>query len=284
MAEFSAQHFAFMAPAYSAVYGVVNGVALRLLWPLEMFLAFLMLETVFPKTRNSFASTKRSALYVTISLIFNGLLFSLISEYFNKDQLHSLVILDLRPLTQSPSLAVRIVGWLIAAFAASMIGNFFYYWVHRSQHRFAPLWAFHRVHHSITEMSALSSYHHLTEDTLQYFCVGVPLALLLRVDDGGAVPWIVLTVVGTHAFFIHSSVNLNIGPLRYIIGDNHFHRIHHSREERHFDKNFGTSTPLWDVLFGTAHFPKKGEWPAVGLSDVEEPKRVLDFFLLPFQK
>jgi sterol desaturase/sphingolipid hydroxylase (fatty acid hydroxylase superfamily) len=86
------------------------------------------------------------------------------------------------------------------------------------------------------------------------------------------------------AIFIHSSVNLNIGPLRYIIGDNHFHRIHHSMEEPHFDKNFGTTTPIWDVLFGTAHFPRRGEWPAVGLSDVEEPKRVRDFFLLPFQK
>ena len=274
MAEFFAQHFAFMAPAYSAVYGVVKGIALRMLWPLEMFLAFLALETLFPKTRNSFASTGRSALYVATSLLINSMLFSLLFEYFNKDELSPLVVLDLRPLTESPNLALRVIGRLIAAFAASMIGNFFYYWVHRSQHAFAPLWRLHSVHHSITEMSALSSYHHITEDMIQYFCVGVPLALLLRVDDGGAVPWIVLTVVATHAFFIHSSVNLNIGPLRYVIGDNHFHRIHHSREERHFDRNFGTTTPIWDMLFGTAYFPKKGEWPAVGLSDVSEPKRL----------
>lgn len=31
-------------------------------------------------------------------------------------------------------------------------------------------------------------------------------------------------------------------------------------------------TPLWDVLFGTAHFPASGEWPTVGLVDVAEPK------------
>jgi sterol desaturase/sphingolipid hydroxylase (fatty acid hydroxylase superfamily) len=29
------------------------------------------------------------------------------------------------------------------------------------------------------------------------------------------------------------------------------HRIHHSPEVEHFDRNFGGITPLWDRLFGT---------------------------------
>src|SRR5262249_35266051 len=136
------------------------------------------------------------------------------------------------------------------------------------------------VHHSITELGAVSSYHHFTEDMLQYFCVGVPTALLIKVN-GGAVPWIVLTVAASHAYFIHSSMNVNIGPLRYLIGDNHFHRIHHSRDPRHIGRNFGTLTPIWDVLFGTAYFPRKGEWPAVGLEDVAEPARIRDYLLMP---
>jgi sterol desaturase/sphingolipid hydroxylase (fatty acid hydroxylase superfamily) len=126
----------------------------------------------------------------------------------------------------------------------------------------------------------VSSYHHFTEDMLQYFCVGVPTALLIKVN-GGAVPWIVLAVAGTHAYFIHSSMNVNIGPLRYLFGDNHFHRIHYSTEPRHLGRNFGTLTPIWDMLFGTAYFPKKGEWPAVGLADVPEPARVRDYLLMP---
>ena len=40
-----------------------------------------------------------------------------------------------------------------------------------------------------------------------------------------------------------------------MIADNRFHRIHHSIQPQHFDKNFGAGTSLWDQLFGTAYFP-----------------------------
>jgi sterol desaturase/sphingolipid hydroxylase (fatty acid hydroxylase superfamily) len=163
-----------------------------------------------------------------------------------------------------------------------MASNGFYYWLHRAQHRIPWLWRFHRVHHSITEMSATSSYHHFTEDLFQFTAVTVPMAFLLGVEQG-PVPWIVLTVASTHAYFVHSSANINIGPLRYVIGDNRFHRIHHSLEARHFNRNFGTITPLWDVLFGTAWFPKADEWPKVGLADVPEPTTMRDYLLMPFQ-
>ena len=60
--------------------------------------------------------------------------------------------------------------------------------------------------------------------------------------------------------------------------------MHHSREPEHADHNFATSTPLWDVLFGTAYFPRDDEWPAVGLSDVPEPHTVADYLLMPFRR
>ena len=191
-----------------------------------------------------------------------------------------LAVLDLSPLTTSESWPLKIAGWLAAAFVLSMASNGLYYWLHRAQHHFLWLWRFHRVHHSITEMSATSSYHHFTEDLFQFMAVTVPMSFLLGVESG-PVPWIVLTVASTHAYFVHSSANINIGLLRYVIGDNRFHRIHHSLEERHFNRNFGTITPLWDVLFGTAWFPKSGEWPRVGLADVPEPKTLRDYLLMP---
>ena len=157
-------------------------------------------------------------------------------------------------------------GWLAAAFAIMMIGNFFYDRLDRAQHKFPWLWRFHRVHHSITEMSATNGYHHFAEDLFQFTAVTVPMAFLLGVATV-ALPVIVLTIASTHAYFIHSSANINLGPFRYILGDNRFHRLHHSLEEKHFDRNFATLTPLWDVLFGTPTFPRAGEWPTVGLSD-----------------
>ncbi len=281
MTKFFAQNFGFLSGAYSLAYAVVNGVGLRLILPAEVLLVYFAIETVIPKTRNSLASTARSALYNATSLTINALLFSILYDHFDKEKLLAFFSINLTPLTDSPYLPMRVAGWVLAAFLASMIGNVFYYWLHRAQHALSFLWRFHRVHHSITELGAVSSYHHFTEDMLQYFSVGVPTALLIKVDSG-AVPWIVLTVAATHNYFIHSSMNVNIGFLRYFIGDNHFHRIHHSKEPRHFDKNFGTSTPLWDVLFGTAYFPKRGEWPAVGLDNVPEPRRLRDYLMMPF--
>ena len=91
------------------------------------------------------------------------------------------------------------------------------------------------------------------------------LSLVLLGVASGPVPWLVIVLANTHSYFIHSSARLNIGPLRYLLCDNRFHRIHHSREQRHIDHNFATSTPLWDVLFGTADFlvrrPMAGRGP-----------------------
>jgi len=91
----------------------------------------------------------------------------------------------------------------------------------------------------------------------------------------------VIVLNNMHSYFIHSSANIDIGPLRYVFSDNRIHRLHHSMEPRHLNRNFSTVTPLWDVLFGTACFPRAGEWPKVGLSDVAEPRTVGQYLLMP---
>jgi sterol desaturase/sphingolipid hydroxylase (fatty acid hydroxylase superfamily) len=67
-----------------------------------------------------------------------------------------------------------------------------------------------------------------------------------------------------HGHFIHSNTRLHLGILRVFFADNRFHRIHHSVQPEHFDKNFGSATTVWDRLFGTAHFPSRtsGQQPA----------------------
>ena len=84
-----------------------------------------------------------------------------------------------------------------------------------------------------------------------------------------------------HIVWIHSPTRVSFGPLRALLVDNRYHRIHHSLEERHFDKNFGAFTTLWDRLFGTYHAPARDEWPDVGLADVAEPRDVREWLNLP---
>jgi sterol desaturase/sphingolipid hydroxylase (fatty acid hydroxylase superfamily) len=71
--------------------------------------------------------------------------------------------------------------------------------------------------------------------------------------------------------------------LRRLIADNRFHRIHHSVDPHHFDKNFGAGTTIWDQLFGTAHFPAADEWPDTGIADHPETRRLSDYLWGPFR-
>lgn len=176
----------------------------------------------------------------------------------------------------------RFLGWLslgpvmpfaIGAITAAIVGDFFYYWYHRAQHSIPLLWRYHSVHHSVEELGAGTGYHHLLEAPMLALCVSIPVALLVSRSASAEVVF----VLSIHGYYIHSTTRLNFGPFAWLIADNRTHRIHHSLEVQHFDKNFGAFTLIWDRLFGTAHFPKLEEWPAVGLSGQPEPKNVRDY-------
>lgn len=274
---------AILGETYSVAYGLVNSMLIRLAYPVGACLLYLLLELLLPRTRNSLRSYLRAATFLVVAIAINTVVLKAMEGSAGFFDIAPIAFLDLRPLTESDSLPLKITGWLVAALGIAMVGNFFYYWMHRAQHRVGWLWRFHKVHHSITELSATSSYHHVAEDLFQFAAVTMPMAILLGVASG-PVPWLVIVLANTHSYFIHSSAKLNIGPLRYLLCDNRFHRLHHSREPEHLNHNFATTTPLWDVLFGTAHFPQGDEWPAVGLSDVPEPRTIADYLLMPFRR
>lgn len=168
---------------------------------------------------------------------------------------------------------------ILAPLAGAFVGDFFFYWFHRGQH--AWFWRFHAVHHSIRDLSAVNAYHHISEGAIQALLYLLPASLIVA-DTGPAIPFMTVLIY-FQASFIHSPAAIHLGPLRAILVDNRFHRIHHSLEERHFDRNFGAFTTFWDRLFGTAYFPAKHEWPAVGLHEIGQPRNVREWLSLPWR-
>lgn len=156
-----------------------------------------------------------------------------------------------------------------------LLGDFLYYWFHRLQHGVPLLWRFHSVHHSVEKMGALAGYHHITENALQTVFVVIPMSLIV------ADPKVGLTGFAAALFgnYLHSTTRLHLGPLAKLFPDNRSHRTHHSTDPRHFNRNFGTLTMIWDQLFGTAYFPASDEWPQVGLPDMREPRTIGDYLL-----
>jgi sterol desaturase/sphingolipid hydroxylase (fatty acid hydroxylase superfamily) len=162
-----------------------------------------------------------------------------------------------------------VVGLIFAACA----GDFFYYWMHRCQHRIPYLWKYHSIHHSIEAMGAGTGYQHVTQPLIEAVLIAIPASLFVDHAQAEKLPMF----IGFLGYYIHSNSRLNAGPLRAVLIDNRMHRIHHSREAKHYDKNFGVVTSIWDRLFGTAYFPAEDEWPATGLADRREPQTVLEF-------
>ena len=71
------------------------------------------------------------------------------------------------------------------------------------------------------------------------------------------VKWVYLVLFLLTAFvkawglFNHADTSFNLGPLRPVLADNHYHRIHHSMAPEHYGSNFAGMFSLWDRVFGT---------------------------------
>ena len=169
--------------------------------------------------------------------------------------------------------------YILSGLSVVLIADFVGYWFHRIQH--GPLWRFHAVHHAIEEMHAVGSYDHPADILFGYLLVAIPLSMIpfARADQSVALQ----LLLAMHLKYTHSSMRLNFGPLRWLFVDNIYHRIHHSVEAHHLGKNYGSITPIWDLVFGTAYFPGKNEWPRTGLADVREPRSIREFLDLPLR-
>ena len=181
------------------------------------------------------------------------------------------------PMEWSPYGVLAACG---AAVLAAVTYDFFFYWCHRFEHRF--LWRFHAVHHSIRELNTINAFHHPIEPIVQSLLILLPLSLI--VCDTGTAPLAAIMLLYLQATFIHSPSRWHFGPIGRVIVDNRFHRLHHSLEERHFDRNFGAMTTVWDHIFGTAIVPEPEQWPEVGVAGIEPPRNVRDWLLFPLRR
>jgi sterol desaturase/sphingolipid hydroxylase (fatty acid hydroxylase superfamily) len=154
------------------------------------------------------------------------------------------------------------------------------YWTHRALHRVPWLWAFHSVHHSQREMTALANFRFHVGDVflrgLAQFVPGLVLGVPLRVWLPSV--WIQVAL----DCLAHSGLGWSYGPLGRVLVSPRFHRLHHSAEPRDRDRNFGMTYSFWDRLFGTAD--ARGEEPlAYGLPGEAPPASFLRQLAAPFQ-
>jgi sterol desaturase/sphingolipid hydroxylase (fatty acid hydroxylase superfamily) len=165
-----------------------------------------------------------------------------------------------------PALAANGIVTLVL-FLAYELGYWFNHWL---SHRVPLLWEFHKVHHSAEVLTPLTNFR---VHPIYAWIFGNILALSAAVANGFANYWFGNTayqyaLADTNiilVFFIHVYVHLQhshiwisfTGLLGRILVSPAHHQIHHSKNPKHFNRNFGSCLALWDWLFGTLYVPSK---------------------------
>ena len=234
-------------------------------------------EVVASGERQTWLSRVRGFLFSAVSIAAGTAFTALVFEGLRRLGLQPLFTLNLAWAQQSPNVMALILGYTILPFVGFLLFDFCFYWFHRLQHRVPALWRLHSTHHSLEELNAFNSYHHVAEKLLQALFILFPVGLLVSID----IPQTAVTIamMSLHADLIHANTKIGWGPLRFVFAEPRYHRVHHSIERRHWDKNFAGAFPVWDMVFGTAHFPAPSEFPRTGLTYLREPRTVREFLL-----
>jgi len=173
--------------------------------------------------------------------------------------------------------------WPLAVQTVLMIAavDLLRYWLHRFAHQNDVLWRLHAVHHSVDRLYWLNTARfHPLEKALQMCLDSLPFLLL------GVRPEVLslyYLAYSTNGFFQHSNIALRYGVLNYVVSSAEAHRWHHSREPREANSNYGSTTIVWDLLFGTFWLPETDRVGALGLHDRRFPRSFWGQLRAPFE-
>ena len=157
--------------------------------------------------------------------------------------LENFALIDM-PLAWFDASPRGILLWIAAAVA----WDFCYYWFHRLSHEYSILWAAHAVHHQSEDYNLSTALRQTSTGFifgwifyLPLFLIGFPLEVLVTVNAVNLI----------YQFWVHTRHIRRLGVLDYILVTPSNHRVHHARNERYLDRNYGGMFILWDRWFGT---------------------------------
>ena len=88
-----------------------------------------------------------------------------------------------------------------------------------------------------------------------------------------------------HSAFVHANLNWTLGPFKYVLAGPVFHRWHHTSAEQGGEKNFASTFPVLDLMFGTFYMPKDELPDPYGVADQSSfPREIIGQLAYPFRK
>lgn len=150
-----------------------------------------------------------------------------------------------------------------------IIHDFIAYWKHRISHHSRFWWSIHIPHHS-------SNHYNLWINFRQSWFEQVTTIFFLPLLLMGFHPVLYFVVHAVNPLFQSWVHTEHVGKLprwiEYVFVTPDAHRVHHGRNEKYIDKNFGNTILLWDRMFGT--YQPLDEKPEYGLTETIDTANV----------
>lgn len=177
------------------------------------------------------------------------------------------------------ALPVRGLGWwagLAAYFLAMDLGEYLF---HRAQHKIPWLWEMHSLHHSDRAYDSMTAARHFwAEPAIKTVTIWLAVGLLLKTPPSVVAVYI---VVSYYHYIVHSNLRLDFGQWSWLLNGPDYHRLHHSQAEAHFDVNFASLFPIFDLISGAYLRSRPGERVQTGLDTGDEPQSVAEALVWP---
>jgi sterol desaturase/sphingolipid hydroxylase (fatty acid hydroxylase superfamily) len=142
---------------------------------------------------------------------------------------------------------------------ALLAGEAVQYFTHRLGHEWEPLWRLHATHHSAPRLYFLNAARFHPLDVAIDTAAGLVPLVLLGAPAATTALFALFTAV--FGYLQHCNVRVALGPLNYVFSMAELHRWHHAKDLRDANTNYGSNLIVFDLLFGTFHWPKDREPP-----------------------
>ena len=159
--------------------------------------------------------------------------------------------------------------------------------VHWVMHKVKPLWGFHLIHHTDTNVDVTTGLRHHPGDSILR---GIFFMLLIFVS--GAPMYSVMvyqTLLVLATAFTHANISLPKKVdtvLSYILVSPNMHKVHHHWKQPYTDSNYGGVFSIWDRIFGTYKTldPKELRYGLDRYYPNEKDEDLVALLKKPFQK
>jgi sterol desaturase/sphingolipid hydroxylase (fatty acid hydroxylase superfamily) len=229
-----------------------------------------LLRALFPRRIVTSKSNTADLGYLFFNVFVFGIAFGwavLSYETVTNGIIHGLSVAFGTPSPAALPPLVKNIVVTVLLFLAYELGYWFNHWL---SHRVPLLWEFHKVHHSAEVLTPLTNFRvHPV-----YTWIFANILALAAATANGLANYAFGDTAHQYAlsdtnlilvFFIHVYVHLQhshvwisfTGRLGRVLVSPAHHQIHHSRNPKHFNRNFGSCLAVWDWMFGTLYIPGK---------------------------